>query len=257
MGGAASTLDNVDPSTSFHRRTVRHVVRRGLRNARSLLGNHPVFLPIVLRATPRGTSRRITARTQVVVEGFPRSGNTFAAAALRHVGGGGLVIASHVHTPSQVVLATRRGIPTLVVVRRPVDSVASLLIAAPHVHFDRALEEWTDHYRRMWALRDALVVATFDQVTDDFGSVLDRLNSRFGLELPGFAHEPDELAAVMSIMAADHQRYHEGDERSAPWPVERRDATRAWIVDQLNSASYASLVADANEWFERLDELAR
>ena len=87
-----------DVAPLFEQRPLRSRGRLVMRRIRSVIANDPVFLPIVLRATPRGTSRRITAATDVVVEGYPRSGNTFAAAALRHVGGPDLTVASHVHT---------------------------------------------------------------------------------------------------------------------------------------------------------------
>src|SRR5436853_2842515 len=73
-----------DPSEPFTRRSWRYSVRRNLRRARELLGDDPVFLPLVLRATPTGTVRRLTDATQLVIEGMPRSGNTFAFFAIMH-----------------------------------------------------------------------------------------------------------------------------------------------------------------------------
>src|SRR5438270_96173 len=60
---------------------LRYQTRLSLRRCRELVGDNPVFLPLVLACTPEGRSRAITAgKTDVVVEGFPRCGNTFAAA---------------------------------------------------------------------------------------------------------------------------------------------------------------------------------
>src|SRR5690242_9057843 len=55
------------PSPSL---AVRQACRRALRQGKYLIGDNPVFLPVLLRATPEGTSRAITPRTQLVVEGF-------------------------------------------------------------------------------------------------------------------------------------------------------------------------------------------
>ena len=44
---------------------------------KNFFGHEPIFLPILLRLTPLGTSRQITPATDLVIEGFPRSGNTF------------------------------------------------------------------------------------------------------------------------------------------------------------------------------------
>ena len=55
----------------------RYRVRRLLRHGKYMIGHDPIFLPILLRLTPMGISKEITDHTDIVVEGFPRSGNTF------------------------------------------------------------------------------------------------------------------------------------------------------------------------------------
>jgi hypothetical protein len=215
-----------------------------------LLGNDPAFLPIVLRATPRGTSRRITERTDLVVEGYPRSGNTFLTAAIRHAAGPDLTVASHVHTPSQVVLAVRRKVPTVVVIRRPADSVVSLAVAAPHVPLDLALREWIDHYRRLWPLRHGFVIATFDHATSDAGSVIQRLNQRFGLAIPEFVHDERSERGARDLMAADHERYHASDPLSAPWPTASRSDARRRLKSELCRPEFAGLLARADTMYD-------
>lgn len=230
--------------------------RRFLRWARVQMSDHPVFLPVVLRCTPRGTSRRITDRTDVVIEGFPRSSNTFAAAALHVASEGSLTIASHVHTASQVVLATRRHLPTLVVIRDPVPTLCSLLVASPHVRPGSALQEWIHHYRLLWDLRDRFVTATFGQTTTDFGAVTARLNDRFGTDFPCFAHSEDSLAEVERHMQANHDRFHPGDQSSAPWPIAQRREANARIEAELRAPAHAAAVAEARNWFERYRAVA-
>jgi hypothetical protein len=244
-------VSTFDPGSVFGRRTLRSRGRLALRRIRSVIGNDPIFLPIVLRATPRGTSRRITGTTSLVVEGYPRSGNTYAAAVLRHVGGADFTIASHVHTPSQVVLAVRRQVPVMLAIRQPVDSVASLIIAAPHVPIDLAIREWMDHYGRLWRHRGCFVTATFDQITQDFGSVIDRMNDRFAVCVPSFVDDETSRSAVQELMAADHDRFHANDERSAPWPTESRNEARRYLLSRLSDPCYAALIDDANDLYAR------
>jgi hypothetical protein len=251
IGEEMTAESTFDAESMFGGRSLRSQGRLALRRIRSVIGNDPLFLPIVLRATPRGTSRRITAATSVVVEGYPRSGNTYAAAALRHVGGPELTIASHVHTPSQVVLAVRRQVPVLLAIRQPVDSIASLIIAAPHVPIELAVREWTDHYGRLWRHRSNFVIATFDQITQDFNDVIDRLNERFAVHIPPFAGDEPSRSAVQELMAADHDRFHANDERSAPWPTASRDEARRHLLSQLSLPRYAALITGANDLFER------
>lgn len=241
---------------SFERTGPRAAGRRLMRAARNVISDHPVFLPIVLRCTPRGTTRAITEHTDVVIEGFPRSSNTFAAAALHQAADGRLAIASHVHTPSQVVLAVRRGLPTLVVIREPVATLASLLVAAPHVRAGAALREWTHHYEVLWPHRERFVVATFAQVTTDFGQVTQRVNERFGVDFPLFRHDEAALAAVSDHMQQGHEWWHPGESNNAPWPLERRNERNALARERITSPANAEALARANGVFERYRSVA-
>ena len=238
-------------TTATSAETFASSYRRFLRWSRIQMSDHPIFLPIVLRCTPRGTSRQITDQTDVVIEGFPRSSNTFAAAAMHEASGGRLTIASHVHTASQVVRATQRQLPTLVVIREPVATLCSLLVASPHVRAASALREWTHHYELLWNLRDQFVIGTFDQTTTDFGAVTDRLNHRFGTTFARFIHSPDALAGVEQHMQTNHDRWHPGDDKSAPWPIAQRREANTRVQTELTSSTHAGALATAREVYER------
>lgn len=231
-------------------------MRRALRWARFKLSDNPLFLPIVLRLTPRGTSRKITGRTDLVIEGFPRSSNTFAAAAVLQASSDCVVVSSHVHTPSQVIEAARRNVPTLVVAREPRATVRSLVMAAPHVPVGTAIREWIHHHRTIWPYRESFVVGTFEQVTTDFGSVIDRVNRRFGTELPRFEHTTEAVDAVDARMKADHERFHPGDQLSAPWPIEARAVASRRLDAEFDLAEHAAAWREADEWWQAYRSLA-
>lgn len=259
LGRLPGRLSIDDPCEPFVRRSWRYSVRRALREVRRRLGDDPVFLPIVLRATPQGTSRRITDHTGLAIEGFPRSGNTFAYFAVLHAAaaeGRELTVASHVHTPSQVRAAVARRLPTLVVVRRPVDAVTSLLIAAPHVQLRAALDEWIHHHRVLLPLRDDLVVATFDQVISDMGAVTARVDERFGTSLPRYRPGPDADAAVFAAIEENHRVLHGGTENGVPRPSQARRAEKEWLLGRLEAPRFERLVAEAEDVFAEYRRLA-
>src|SRR5262245_32533170 len=115
-------------------------VRRGLRwrtirtrlGARSLIGQYPaLYLPPVrwkrradlrhLRSGARNPSRSepVFRDTEAIIEGFPRSANTFAATAFQLAQTKPVRVAHHLHVPSQIIAGARWGIPTIVLVRDP------------------------------------------------------------------------------------------------------------------------------------------
>jgi hypothetical protein len=259
LGRLPEHLSVDDPSAPFVRRSWRYTTRRVLRRIRELLGDDPLFLPIVLRATPIGTARRITDDTQLVIEGFPRSGNTYATFALEHAAadaGRAVVVSSHVHTPSQVRLAVQQRFPTLVLVREPIDTIASLLIAAPHVRFEAAIREYIHHYQEIWPWRDRCVIATFDQVVSDFGAVTRRVNEQFGTDFPCFVTTDASRAAVFAAIEENHRLLHGGTENVVPRPSDLRKAEKEWLVEQLRGPRYRELLAVADDVFAQYADVA-
>lgn len=249
----AHDLGGPDVSEPFTRRSVSYSTRRVLRRARRLLGDDPRLLPIVLRGTPGSVKRAIDDDTEAVIEGFPRSGNTFAYFALQEAGGPRRV-SSHVHVPAQVRRAVELGKPTLFVVREPVACLASLLTAAPHVRFGPAFDEYVHHHRIVAGLADDLVVGTFEQITTDFGAVTDRLNRRFGTSFARFEQTPENVERVFARIDA-HYAVLYGDratERVVPRPSAARKAEKAWLTEQLTSTRHAARLAAARDVYEEL-----
>jgi hypothetical protein len=248
LGRLPEHLSVDDPSLPFTQSSWRYQSRRALRWTRQRLGDDPVFLPVVLRATPTGTVRRLTEDTQIVIEGFPRSGNTFACFALtlaERQAGREPVVSSHVHTPSQVKAAVGQRFPTVVVIRRPLDVITSLLIAAPHVRFDSAIKEYTHHHRQILPYRDRFVVGSFDQVTSDFGEVTERINSHFGTSFARFDPTEANTESVFAMIEENHRLLHGGTENVVPRPSTARRAEKDWLIEQLTAPRYAALFDEA------------
>ncbi len=102
--------------------------------ARSLIGNDPrVYYPLMRRRLGTdydGLPHLVDAGTEVVIEGYPRSANTFAIAAFRLAQRRRVQLAHHAHVPAQAREGLRRGLPVVVLVRRPDEAVTSMAIRA-------------------------------------------------------------------------------------------------------------------------------
>ena len=123
------------------------------------------------RADKRSTlARRDSA---LVIEGFPRSGNTFSVAAFQIANGPQPHLGRHLHGAPHLLRAKRLGIPAVALVRAPEDAVPSYLIRRAGLRAEDVLVEYLDFYRTAWPARDAFVVGLFDDVTRDFGTVID------------------------------------------------------------------------------------
>ena len=232
--------------------------RRGLRRAKLLVGDYPALLPVYLRLTPEGTDRNITDRTQLVVEGFPRSGTTFAAKAITMAQGPDFVLTNHVHTTGILEVARQREVPTLVVVRHPVDCLASYLVWDPVIGTKTVLWEYLHYHKALADLAPHFVIASFDQVTIDLPAVARRVTERFDIELATPEPSADFERRVRDAIRDDHARFHPSREPGTGVPVpdeSRRAALEGW-KERLQQADLAERLDRALRLYDELRRFA-
>jgi hypothetical protein len=151
----------------------------------------------------------LDAGTELVIEGFPRTGNTFATVAFQTAQPRPVPVAHHLHVASHVIAAAERGVPALVLIRPLEATVVSAMMWWQYVSAPAALRAYARFYRRLMPVRDACVVAPFHEVTSDFGAVVERINRRYGTEFARFDHTPEHVERCYRLI----------EERSAhaPW----------------------------------------
>jgi len=220
----------------------RYKGRRLLRQGKYLLGHDPLFLPLLLRLTPLGLSRQITDKTELIVEGFPRSGNTFTVFVLQDVAQNQLRLSSHVHHPSQVKLAVQLGLPAILVVREPIGALASYLTYGRHGRPADVLKEYYAYYQELIPYADRVLVLNFEEIISDMPAIVDRINRRFSMALPPFDQSPENVDRLFEEIARQHQLVHPDLEpdQVAPRPTAaRREANeqhRTELIDPCNAA---------------------
>ena len=167
-----------------------------------------------------------------------------------------MLIAHHRHVPAQVIAAARLNIPTLVLIRPPDDAVLSLLIRQPNMTMKRALYDYARFYSRVLPYRKHFVIATFQEVTLEFGGVTKRLNERFGTDFGVFDHTPDNVEACFQLID-ERTRKNVADrvgtagirEETVPRPSEARTGLKQELQQELLSDRLAERRARANALF--------
>src|SRR6185295_14577267 len=144
--------------------------RRAAFEAKSVVARYPsIALPIAKRRH----GEPVTDATEIVIEGFPRSGTSFAVAAFRRAQGRDVAIACHVHAPAQIVAGAKRKIPTVLIVREPEATCVSFAIRNPHLSMAQTIRGYLRFHEPLVSVRGEIVVATFAEVTKDLGSVIE------------------------------------------------------------------------------------
>jgi hypothetical protein len=157
---------------------------------RSTVSPSLIFLALAhLKYREPGKEPEIVDRqTELVIEGFPRSANTFAVVAFQLAQETPVRIAHHLHAPCQLIAGARRGVPSLALIRGPEEAIISEVLRKPAIGVGQAMRSYLRFYQPLELYRQDLIVGRFDEVTGDFGSVIRRMNRRFGTRFAPFEH---------------------------------------------------------------------
>ena len=195
------------------------------------MGAHPnLFFPL-FRPRSAFNDLLVTKKTDICIEGFPRSANSFSVQAFRYAQPESVRVAHHTHVPANAMRACEWQIPTVILIRSPADAIVSRVALAKEVRmtehgvespqqrisFSTWIHSWRSFYRALVPYRDRqqLLVAPFAAVIQDMGRVIEHVNAHFGTSFVPFEHTEENVSAVRTS-----QGYHAG-------PNERRTKLKA------------------------------
>jgi hypothetical protein len=139
------------------------------------------FPRLALRAArARGHGVVVTPTTDIVIEGYPRSGNSLAFASFLAAQSASITIAHHTHAPANVIAGVEAGIPVLVLIRAPEDAVVGLVLIKPELTVVQAMRGYRRFYEPLLPYRDRIVVSRSEDVIDGSEGSVERINQRFG-----------------------------------------------------------------------------
>jgi hypothetical protein len=192
----------------------------------------------------------LNRRTEIVIEGPRRSGNTFAVVAFRTAQPGVVDVAHHLHAAAHVITAIRRGVPCLVLLRNPEDTVVSSVASFPPTTLEEALADYVWFYDRLLPHRGDFMVATFDQITTDFGRVISTVNDRYGTAFAPFDHTDENVARCFGLI---EQRYDAA--AKASHTIARPSQDRHEHKKELRERYFAETFAIKRQRAEQLFDL--
>jgi hypothetical protein len=185
--------------------------------------------------------RLIDKSTEIIIDGFPRSANSFAVKAFNLAQKNSVIVANHRHDPGQIITAIQKNIPAIVLVREPKNAVASLIIRNNPINYtDRYTKELFKKYLRYYLpiipYLDKIIVANFETVITDFNLVINSVNSKFETNFNAFLHNEENVNQCFK-MIEDLSRKYEGKgnirETSISRPSEHREEIKKKITNYM------------------------
>ena len=234
---------------------IRLAYSRNKHKARSFLSLYPeLFFPLVKLKESKKLA--VGKHTQIVIEGFPRSGNSFVVGAFEAAQPNPVVIAHHLHAPAQIIQAARQDIPTLVLAREPVGAVVSRLAMGLEVNelrgtqaflpsLSQLLRTYIGFYTRILPYQDQYVLGLFEEVTRDLGTLIKKINQKFQTNFSRYEHTEDKVQSIFR-----QRGIHAG-------PSERRNEIKVYLQKEIASNELKPLVKRAETVYQQLEQLSK
>ena len=171
--------------------------------------------------------------TDLVLEGYQSCGNTFARKAMEHANPSAR-IASHSHSWANVARGLRLGKPVVVLLRPPLDALASHTVRMRLDNLHRELARYRHFYRRVATMADQVVFSPFEATADRFGDVIEAVNHRYGTTFKPFDHaDPGAKAQVFEEM--ELEAVSSPSELDRMWRIARPNTDRATATAEMRA----------------------
>jgi hypothetical protein len=213
-----------------------------------IMGRHE-FLFRMLPLSEKNRWKKISPEKDICIEGFPRSANSFFARAFQMYNPAAKA-AHHMHAPLQVTKAIEYGIPCVVLIRNPIDAIASVLVVDRALSTRFAIQSYINFYERIWPMRDDVVVSDFQDTTKHPHQVVERINQRYSTS---FYMEPitSEVRDTIFSQLQKAQKELKQPEHLVAIPTEAKARIKQDVLQELTEHP---LLSNANLLYQRFLE---
>ena len=193
--------------------------------------------------------RYLTEQFDIVVSGYPRSGNSFLAEALRLVGGSSTRVGEREHSPLVPYVANRSDLPVVIPIREPVSTIASWFVFRGEELTTERLRAYVESYTRWFRFvhryRSAQksVVVPFEVLTKEPDEVLSHHVVQQAIDSPTASIHPEEV--LQSLQHKETRERGTAFVEKASLPVEERRGMNERVVEFLEQPGLAAEVEQA------------
>lgn len=221
-----------------------------------ILGSYPYGLNVI--SALKKDRCVVNRNTEVVIEGFPRSGNTFAYAVFCAMQDHDVCIAHHIHGAAQIFAAQKLDVPVLFLLREPLAACASLMARQPALTALQVLKWYNQFHTCISKEVENIAFICFDDLVRQPAIIVERLNDKFGTN---FRRKPYNLelqkvvhAKVREMDAVDTTK-HRDKSASIGWPSRRRSAKKEEALRALIAPNLEEYRKVATNWYVKYKRL--
>ena len=220
------------------------------------IGTRPWLFSFVMSRRKKFKNIIVNKCTEIVIEGFPRSANTFAVAAFVYSQPKKYIIARHTHAPAQVMLGVKAGLPVILLVRKPLDAVVSLVIREENISLKHALKKYIWYHKSILSIVQNCVVADFEQVVGDFSNIISDINDKFDEKYLSFDHNKKSEVEIFKLVEEMEIKDSGGvlRETHVARPSKSRAGVKNDLKNKLESPDYSYLLDECYRLYNTIIE---
>lgn len=190
--------------------------------------------------------------TNIVIDGFPRCANTYATFAFDFAQTTPLNIAHHIHKKSQFLVAEKYNIPAILLIRNPIDCIASFLVRQPMYDPETLFKGYHLLYNGL-KNSDHFILANFENVLTNYGEIINAVNKKFETKFNIYVKtEENEIKVKQIIHNQDELKGATDYKQRVAYPTPERKSANTEIKNLLLSAKYNYLSNKCKEIYLHL-----
>ncbi len=202
----------------------------------AMIGRHPsLYYKWYARRYPF-SEMAVREETDICIEGFPRSANSYAVVAFK-LDNPGIKPGHHLHVPAQIIRACALKKPVVTVIREPREAVASFLVFQSSSNAGLYLKLYTDFYKALLPYREQIVTADFKTVTTDFNTVIERVNQKYSTQFNEIKNLDQRQDKIFSRLKEINQQFFAGHQQKSMIPDEQRQKTKEQVKMRVLKSS--------------------
>jgi len=219
---------------------------------RQYTARYPWMFYTLYQLSPGNKKLMVTRHTRITIEGYPRSANTYAVYAFKHVNQMQWnEIAHHLHVQAQIIRSIKYKIPVILLIRHPLEAVRSLVVRHDFIPVDEALEDYYRFYNDLYPLKDGFVVANFEMVTRDCGEIIRQVNKKFSSGFNIYPEKDDDMnAAVLNEIDIRNRQMDKGKVTHLYRPDKDKEALKNLVEIDENSEPFQQALSIYQKYTE-------
>lgn len=191
------------------------------------------------------------SQTDIIIEGYPRSANTFTAEALR-IADPTILIASHFHSPGVVINGLARAVPCYVMIRDPDNAVPSWVIHS-QTNLGASLDYYIDYYETLVRYIPEIRIVRFTDVTSHTDAVIAHMLATLHRVSPNLR---THAALQRETTALIYSKNRPSDFRKFPMPRNERTPLLDQLRTTLQNEEYTDRINHARKLHRAFSENA-